>query len=401
MQKSKGKEVMDGCHIIKKQQEKDLRKKGSARRLILINSTLEDRQKKAIRRVSFGGLLLVQCWSIPEKLSYWLIKRFDVTRSELVIPYRGTIKVDDHVVHKIFGIPIGGEQIDYAKNSFTDKFEEFYKVFNHENDQKASSFMEAEKWILGKGKRRSDTLWLQYWLEFAISSLLCHTSSTTLCVRAFHAISDSEKISKYNWCRPVVERLIKGIIEFNNGERKSMSGCLLFLTIRCIIVFPFFTHMILYLDALDTGDLVGQTAEVRASVWTRSLVTQITGMDRVSDTEFGKLHILQLKAQYQRNPTHMLIQPQMIDEFVSLNMATGSITMDREDFKRAISDFSLPINEAVAMLTLQLCQGGQHPANSVSAQSGAPSTSAAAALKQSTSAAAQPSAIKDDDDDEF
>ena len=67
----------------------DLRKKESARRLILINSTLEDPQKKEIARVGFGGLLLVQCWSVPEKLSSWLIKRFDVTRSELVIPYRG------------------------------------------------------------------------------------------------------------------------------------------------------------------------------------------------------------------------------------------------------------------------------------------------------------------------
>ena len=79
---------------------KDLRKKGSARRLILINSTLEDPQKKEIERVGFGGLLLVQCWSVPEKLSSWLIKRFDVTRSELVIPYRGRIKVDDHAVHR-------------------------------------------------------------------------------------------------------------------------------------------------------------------------------------------------------------------------------------------------------------------------------------------------------------
>ncbi|KAG2641566.1 hypothetical protein PVAP13_2KG179500 [Panicum virgatum] len=85
-QKSKGKEVMDERHIIKKQPDKDLRKKGSARRLILINNTLEDPQKNAIEHVGFGELLLVQCWSIPEKLSSWLIKRFDITRSELVIP---------------------------------------------------------------------------------------------------------------------------------------------------------------------------------------------------------------------------------------------------------------------------------------------------------------------------
>jgi len=56
------------------------------------------------------------------------------------------------------------------------------------------------------------------------------------------------------------------------------------------------THylQILYLDALDTGDIVDQTTKVRASVWTRSLVTRITTMDKVSSTEFGKLHVSHL-----------------------------------------------------------------------------------------------------------
>ena len=214
---------------------KDLRKKGSARRLILINSTLEDPQKKEIARVGFGGLLLVQCLSVPEKLSSWLIKRFDVTRSELVIPYRGRIKVDDHAVHRILGLPMVGEHIDYAKNSFADTYEEFYKVFNHENDQKAPTFTEAENWLLGEGKKRSDTLWLWYWLEFAISSFLCPTSNPSLCVQVFHAIADIEKIDKYNWCRLVVEKLIRGITEFNEVGKKSVSGCLFLLTVRWII----------------------------------------------------------------------------------------------------------------------------------------------------------------------
>jgi len=121
-----------------------------------------------------------------------------------LLPYRGRIKINDHTVHKILGIPIGEEHIDYAKNSFSDTYEEFYKFFNHENDH-------------------------------CISSFLCPTSSTILCVWAFHEIADPAKIRKYNWCRLVVERLFKGITEFNQGERKS--GCLLFLTVWCIIFF--------------------------------------------------------------------------------------------------------------------------------------------------------------------
>ena len=98
--------------------------------------------------------------------------------------------------------------------------EEFYKVFNHENDQKVPTFTEAENWLLGEGKKRSDTLWLWYWLEFAISSFLCPTSNPSLCVRAFHAIANIEKIDKYNWCGLVVERLIRGITEFSEVGKK-------------------------------------------------------------------------------------------------------------------------------------------------------------------------------------
>ncbi|KAG2641567.1 hypothetical protein PVAP13_2KG181574 [Panicum virgatum] len=149
---------------------------------------------------------------------------------------------------------------------------------------------------------------------------------------------------------------------------------------------------ILYLDALDICDIVDQTAKVRASVWTQSLVTRITAMDRVSSTEFGKLH---LKAKYQMNSPNMLIQPERIDEFVNSNMPAESVTMDRNTFKQAINEFSLAINEAVVNLTLQLSQGGKQTPISTGAPARAQSTSAAAAEKQSSPTAAE------DEDAEF
>ena len=36
--------------------------------------------------------------TIPEKLSLWLVNNFDTNKFELVIPQRGTIKVDDVAV---------------------------------------------------------------------------------------------------------------------------------------------------------------------------------------------------------------------------------------------------------------------------------------------------------------
>jgi hypothetical protein len=43
----------------------DVRKKGNASKLISINNNLDDRQKEAIKRVGFGGLLNIKCISVP------------------------------------------------------------------------------------------------------------------------------------------------------------------------------------------------------------------------------------------------------------------------------------------------------------------------------------------------
>ena len=93
---------------------------------------------------------------------------------------------------------MGPNSVVYEKKSYSDTFTEFYQVFGHENDHKAPSFVEVEKWLSGEGKNSIDDKWLKVWLMFAISTFLCPTSSPKLCVRAFHSISITKEIKGYN-----------------------------------------------------------------------------------------------------------------------------------------------------------------------------------------------------------
>lgn len=74
---------------------------------MLISSELDDNQTKRISEVGFGGMLEIKYSSIHEKLSSWLVRVFDTKKSELVISFRGSIKIDAHGVFRVFGIPIG------------------------------------------------------------------------------------------------------------------------------------------------------------------------------------------------------------------------------------------------------------------------------------------------------
>ena len=129
----------------------DLRKKGSANKLSKINQSLNGTQKKRIASVGFGDLE-IKCNSVPEKLSLWLINDFNINKSELAIPYIGTIKVDNHVVKQVLDLPMGATLIDYEKESYSETFIQFYKVFGHENDQNAQTFVEVEKQLFGEGR---------------------------------------------------------------------------------------------------------------------------------------------------------------------------------------------------------------------------------------------------------
>ncbi|TVU50975.1 hypothetical protein EJB05_02374, partial [Eragrostis curvula] len=88
------------------------RKKGSAAKLIQICSNLEEDQKAIIEKVGFQGLLDIKCTFVPEKLSKWLVTIFDLEKSELIVPERGTTPVDEVAVQRMFGIPMGRDDVD-------------------------------------------------------------------------------------------------------------------------------------------------------------------------------------------------------------------------------------------------------------------------------------------------
>ncbi|WVZ77104.1 hypothetical protein U9M48_025005 [Paspalum notatum var. saurae] len=80
---------------------------------------------------------------------------------------------------------------------------------------------------------------------------------------------------------------------------------------------------ILYLDSIDTRDIVDQTAEIRVSVWTASAVGKAIAMDKLSAKEFGKLH---LKPQFNNT---LLIQHHQVERFVRANFSAQRITLSQ------------------------------------------------------------------------
>jgi hypothetical protein len=60
--------------------------------------------------------------TLPAGLSTFLMNNYDATTSELVLPGRGRIAVSADSVHRVFGLPNGGDPVPYEFDSTADAF---------------------------------------------------------------------------------------------------------------------------------------------------------------------------------------------------------------------------------------------------------------------------------------
>ena len=107
--------------------------------------------------------------NVPEKLSHWLVSNFNTTTSEIVVPFRGTISINDVAVNRMFRLPMGVEEVEYV-NKIPDNF---YDTVGKSKSKKAPSFIEEEKWLVHNGRGKIDDVWLRRWVLFWPSAHSC------------------------------------------------------------------------------------------------------------------------------------------------------------------------------------------------------------------------------------
>jgi hypothetical protein len=124
-----------------------------------------------------------------------VVSIFDMESSQLIVPFKWRIVVDDGAVNRFFGLPIGKECIIYKQRANEETYNQFYDTVGK---SKAPKFYEEEKWFAGAGRDETTDNWLRRWLLFAVSSFLCPTTCEQLCVKAYHSIHDVVSIKNYN-----------------------------------------------------------------------------------------------------------------------------------------------------------------------------------------------------------
>ena len=150
---------------------------------------------------------------------------------------------------------------------------------------------------------------------FALTSLLCPTSSDCASPEFYEAIYEPEKIISYDWSTIITDKLVSSISKFQQARKQcttaSLGGCTIAILVCCknlymrfhffcFSLFPsqspwFFCLLpqIIYLELLDTSEISLPNYMPRLSIWSTEIIMAYVELDKMNDdgTNFGRIPV--------------------------------------------------------------------------------------------------------------
>ena len=178
-----------------------------------------------IRDVDFGGLLKIECPTIPAMFANWLtVECFDAETSELVLPGRGRISVTAQSVFDIFQLPNKGDEVKYELDVDAINFIQSKYDIVRESAPKIEETLNRIK-----SDKEANEDFLRSWLMIAVSTFLCLPTSLGISPRCYPPLVDLSRVKKLNWCEFVVNQLKVSAKKLNKNN--SFKGCVLLLVV--------------------------------------------------------------------------------------------------------------------------------------------------------------------------
>ena len=154
------------------------RNRASPSSLLLACKDMNDDRKGAIDDMDLTSLRNIQCDHLFNNLSVWLADLYDPNSREVVVPGRGRLPVNEEYVHRVMGVPRGGNDVPYNLPSETD-IELGLELFGELGyAPKMTDLVD-----LIKGSENSDDTFKRMWLLLAGNTVIAPTTSNKVSPR--------------------------------------------------------------------------------------------------------------------------------------------------------------------------------------------------------------------------
>ncbi|KAK3154118.1 hypothetical protein QOZ80_2BG0186340 [Eleusine coracana subsp. coracana] len=354
------------------------RNRASPARLVKLYKHMSPDQCKLIQDAGFGGLLSIRTSKLPLDLIYWLLSNFDAESCTILIPGRGSIKITEDAVHRVFELPNKGDKVLYDFNVEAINFiHEKYQI-----DNAKAPTVKAIVTRLKDNKEPNED-YLRSWIMLAVFTFLSSRTSLSISPKCYPAVVNLSRLSKLNWCQFVIESLKSSVLKMR--KRSSVGGCLLLLAV-------------LYLDSLAVNDLQIPSCNPRIAAWNKKLIDKVIKLDTNRGGGFGRLKFKQ--SAYTTIQESCFGRIEDIENFVSLRIKPGVSNEKKRKLCQLVNTVTVAISDVIGQFigqVFELIDEENHSNTSATASGHSPRLSKC--TKYNRSFWHHPSASEDDEEE--
>uniref|UniRef100_A0A803M844 Uncharacterized protein n=1 Tax=Chenopodium quinoa TaxID=63459 RepID=A0A803M844_CHEQI len=194
--------------------------------IVQVIEKCSENQLKAIRAIGFGSMEFLKVTQLPLQLGLWLVHHFDANTCSLNIPDSEPFCITEEHVHQVLGLPMGGIEID--KNNFSrDKrvIQQWKKQFK--SNSPSIKIGEPKEFL--KEHNSAGLMFKRNFVVLCVSTLMDGKQNVNINSDILTFLSDADKIKDLNWCKYILDSLVKAKLFWEERQTRFFPGSLLFL----------------------------------------------------------------------------------------------------------------------------------------------------------------------------
>ena len=190
---------------------------------------ISDEQEEWVKSAGFGSLVDFELWEIPQRLAYKVLEAFNEKKCMLVLQ-SGNIKITDHLVHEILGLPCRGHEVKLAQgDSRYDRLLEWREQWSVSEGQsliKASDVVEK--------MRQSGAVDDLFKINFLVvmANVLIRSNTNNFVAQSIILFDDDlDNCAKYNWASYLIRSLVITKQRWKRTSSLFYTGPMIFLLV--------------------------------------------------------------------------------------------------------------------------------------------------------------------------
>lgn len=198
-------------------------------------NSMNENQKKFIKKVGFGPILDMKTQSVPMKLAFFVIDSFDPDQMVIKTP-NANIPVTREAVHHVLGLPLGVEQISCLPTRGNEKW---YSDWKEQFHKPVGSITPTDVLNQIIGRPQDDIVFLANFIILICTTFGSCNKQGTCNSKFIRYLSEKTMVDNIDWCSYVLSNVKEEKKVWNEYENCAyFNGPTVFLTllyVDCII----------------------------------------------------------------------------------------------------------------------------------------------------------------------